>query len=46
MKPLVRRGLQPRRLGFVHASPLAKLQNVADGIINPVRLRRAAGQLG
>ena len=35
-----RRGLQPRRLGFVCASMPAKLQNVMDGITNPVRMRR------
>jgi len=31
-------GLQPRRLRFMFATMPAKLQNVTDGITNPVRL--------
>ena len=33
-----RRGLQPRCLRFLYSTMPAKLQNVADEIINPVRL--------
>ena len=32
-------GLQPQRLRFVCPTKPAKLQNVTDGITNPVRLR-------
>ena len=35
-------GLQPRRLRFVSAIMPANLQNVTDGITNPVRLRKCA----